>query len=186
MGTIDSAGKHTNFLEEMKERTVAYFTNLYAADNRQPPLPNLNITVKGRPFAEQNVKFRALPNEEEVWNSLKNMPNGKAPGMNGITSEIVKHHWKTMKNSIIATILHFFKTRRMLRFLNLAVLTLILKKNSSERLEDYRPISCMGVSYKILSKLLAARLMAILLGMLRPNQTAFIKTRRISDAIGLA
>lgn len=151
-----------------------------------PPMPNLNITVECRPTEEQNAKLRASPSEEEVWKSLKNMPNGKVPGMDGITSEIVKYHWGTMKNAIVAAVLHFFRTRRMLKSLNHAILTLIPKKNMSERLEDYHLISCLGVPYKILSKLLVAHLMNILSGMIKPNQTTFIRSRRITDAIGLA
>lgn len=74
----------------------------------------------------------------------------------------------------------------MLRSLNLAVLNLIPKKLTPETLADYRPMSCLRVVYKIFSKILAARLMTILPGIISPNQTAFIRGRRITDAIGLA
>lgn len=42
------------------------------------------------------------------------------------------------------------------------------------------------MTYKIFSKILASRLMAILPGIISPNHTAFIRGRRITDAIGLA
>lgn len=106
--------------------------------------------------------------------------------MDGITSEIIAHHWSSMKNDITPAVLYFFNTKRMLSSLNLAVLTLIPKNRTPERLEDYRPISCLGVTYKIFSKILACRLSIILPGIISPNQTTFIRGRRIIDAIGLA
>lgn len=186
MGTLDSGGEQTNSLEEMKNRAATYFMNLYTTEDRTPLIPNLNIDTNTRPTEEQNVKLRVTPSEKEIWIILKSMANGKAPGMDGLTTKIIKHHWKTVKHIVIAAILHFFYTKRMLRSLNLAILTLIPKKNAPERLEDYRPISCLGVMYKIFSKLLASRLSAVLLDLIAQNQTSFIKARRITTAIGLA
>lgn len=103
--------------------------------------------------------------------------------MDDLTTEIITHHWGTMKDSIIAACQYFFRTKRMLRSFNLAtMITLIPKKTSPNRL-DYRPISCLGVAYKIISKILATRLMTILPEILNPDQTVFIRGRRITDAI---
>lgn len=88
-----------------------------------------------------------------------------------------------MKDDFVAAILHFFNTKRMLKSLNLSTLTLIPKIKVPERLEDYRPISCLGITYKVFSKILTARLMTILPRLVSENQLAFIKGRRISDAI---
>lgn len=91
-----------------------------------------------------------------------------------------------MKANVIAACLHLFRTKRMLRSLNIATITLIPKIVSPERLEDYRPISCLGVAYRCFSKIIASRLMRILPEIINPNQTAFIRGRRITDAIRLA
>lgn len=186
MSTIDVNGAQTNSLEEMNERTIAYFTNLYSATDRLPPIPNLNISYEIRPTIIENAKLRTIPSGEEIQTALKSLPTAKAPGIDGITAEMVKHHWSTMREDITAAILHFFNTRRMLRSLNLASLTLIPKIQNPERLEDYRPISCLGVIYKIFSKILTTRLMNILPTTINTNQTTFIRGRRISDAMGLA
>lgn len=153
---LDVDEKHTNSLAKMKQRAIEYFTELYAAVDRPPLLPNLNITIENKPSNEENTKLRALPSGEEIWNTVKNMPNGKAPGMNGLTSELITHHWSSIKNDVTTAVLHFFNTKRMLRSLNLTTLALIPKKRTSERLADYRPISCLGVTYKIFSKILAS------------------------------
>lgn len=53
-------------------------------------------------------------------------------------------------------------------------------------MEGYRPISCLGVTYKIFAKILATRLMKVLPGIIKPVQIAFIKGHRITDVISLA
>lgn len=186
MGTMDREGNQTHSLSAMKIRAFNHFAKLFDASHRARPIPNLNIDIERRLSEEENAKLRCIPSCEEIWIALASMPNGKAPGMDGITSEILVHHWSMVKNDMIAGILHFFGTRRMLRSLNLAILTLIPKKIAPERLEDYRPISCLSVTYKIFAKVLASRLMKILPELITPNQMTFIKGRRITDAIGLA
>lgn len=186
MGILDSNGTKTDSLASMKERVVTYFTSLYLAHNRAPPIPNLNIFIEESPTTIENTILRAYPTNEEVLKMVKSLPKSKAPGIDGLTAEFIIHHWETVKDDYLAAILHFFTTKRMLRSLNLATLTLIPKVQQPERLEDYRPISCIGISYKFFSKLLATKLMAILPRLISLNQLAFIKGRRISDAIGLA
>lgn len=187
MRTIDEEERQTNSMEEMKSMAVDYFTTLYVAENRTPPIPNLNLNAENRPSVEENAKLRAFPNEEEIWRTLKSMSNSKTPRMDGITLEIIAYHWSHIKKDILQAVFHFFRTKQMLiRSLNLAVLTLIPKKLTPKKLDDYRPISCLGVVYKIFSKILATHLMSILPGIISPNQTAFIKGKKITDVIGLA
>lgn len=186
MGTIDNRGNQTNSLEEMKRRATEYFDELFSAQSRPRPIPNLNINIIGGPDFVENAKLRAIPSTDEICDVVKNLPRNKAPRMDGLTSEIVAHHWQVMKKSIIDAITYFFSTKRLLRSLNLATLTLIPKVRVPERLKDYRPISCVGVVYKILSKILSVRLMFVLPKLISDNQTAFIRGRRISDAIRLA
>lgn len=186
MSTLDEEGNQTHSLAAMKARAVEHFRKLFDAGQRSTPIPNLNIEIAKRPSEVENAKLGCLPSENEIRTTLLSMPRGKAPGMDGLTKEIMVFHWNIIKADITKAILHFFGSRRMLRSLNLAILTLIPKKNALERLDDYRPISCLGVTYKIFTKLLASRLMKVLQDILCPNQTTFIKGRRISDAITLA
>lgn len=92
MGTLDSEGKQTNSMEEMKSRAVSYFTSLFSSSPRQTPIPNLNITIEGKWSEIENAKLRAYPDSAEVWKALNGMPNGKASGMDGISSEIISKH----------------------------------------------------------------------------------------------
>lgn len=66
MGTLDINGTQTNSLTEMKNRVISYFTVLYYAPERAPPIPNLNIVFEGCPTVEENAKLRVFPSEDEI------------------------------------------------------------------------------------------------------------------------
>jgi hypothetical protein len=62
-------------------------------------------------------------------------------------------------------------------------LTLVPKTKSPQSLGDFRPISLLGCIYKLLAKVLAARLASVI-GSLIPNtQTAFLKGRQLVEGV---
>lgn len=58
---------------------------------------------------------------------------------------------------------------------------LIPECDNPQSLVDYRPISLLGCLYKILVKLLAARLRRVLSSIIAPNQFGFLSNRNILD-----
>lgn len=69
---------------------------------------------------------------------------------------------------------------------NASFLTLIPKIDGPENLGDFRPISLIGVFYKILAKLLAERLKKVIGKVISNTQCAFIKGRYILDGVLIA
>jgi hypothetical protein len=61
--------------------------------------------------------------------------------------------------------------------------TLIPKVNSPFGLGDFRPISLLGCLYKLIAKVLAARLAKVMNSLVAPNQSAFIKGRNLVDGV---
>ena len=53
-------------------------------------------------------------------------------------------------------------------------------------MNDYRPISCCNIIYKVISKILANCLKTILNAAIEPNQSAFIKWRLLLENVLLA
>jgi hypothetical protein len=73
-----------------------------------------------------------------------------------------------------------------LRSINGSYITLIPKKDSPQTVSDYRPISLLNSSIKLLTKLLANRLQEPIKQLVHKNQYGFIKTRTIQDCLAWA
>lgn len=85
-----------------------------------------------------------------------------------------------------ATIREFFESGMLLRALNATWITLVPKCLNPTSMVNFRLISCYNVLYKCITKLISNRLKLCLPGMIRRNQSAFAKGRRIGDNILLA
>lgn len=66
------------------------------------------------------------------------------------------------------------------------ILTLIPKFPGATIIENYRPVSCYNTIYKVISKLLVAKIKLLLRSIILPNQSAFIKGRLFLENVLLA
>lgn len=120
--------------------------------------------------------------EDEVWDTIKNMPLDKAPGPDGFTDRFYRTCWQTIKNDIMLAIgaLHGGESRH-LHLLNSAFMVLIPKKEDADSVGDYRPISLVHSFAKLVTKIMANRLAPRLHSLVSVNQSAFVKGRCIHD-----
>ncbi|CAN1159810.1 LINE-1 reverse transcriptase homolog [Linum perenne] len=122
----------------------------------------------------------------EVRKAVFGMANEKAPGPDGYNAFFYKNSWTKIGGEVMETVRYFFEEGVMPSQVNSLILTLIPKKTNAAEMKDYRPISCCNVLYKIVSKVLANRLSAVLPDLISCTETAFVKGRRIGDGIMLA
>ncbi|XP_071727693.1 uncharacterized protein [Rutidosis leptorrhynchoides] len=64
---------------------------------------------------------------------------------------------------------------------NASFFSLIPKKDNPIFVQDFRPISLIGLQYKIIAKCLATQLALVIDEVISPEQTAFVKGRQILD-----
>jgi hypothetical protein len=90
--------------------------------------------------------------EQEVWITIKNLPNNKAPGPDGFTGKFYKNCWPVIKDDLMRAIGAVWRRDfRNLRLLNSAFITLLPKREGADGAVDYRPISLIHNFAKLMT-----------------------------------
>lgn len=126
------------------------------------------------------------PTSEEITDIMFKLNPNKSPGPDGLTYGFYKASWSFVGEEVIRSISRFFSYPFMPFATNATILTLVPKFPGATIVKDYRPISCCNTIYKVISKLLVTKLKPILPSIILPNQTAFIKGRKLLENCMLA
>ncbi|WJX53700.1 hypothetical protein P8452_39668 [Trifolium repens] len=165
----------------VRTATVEFFQNHFAGSvwNR-PTLDGLNFVTVAE---SQNEALIAPFTLEEIEDMVKSSDGSKSPGPDGFNFAFIKAFWDLMKCEVRILFDQFHGNACLPKSLFSYFITLIPKVKSPQSLGDFRPISLLGCLYKLVSKVLAARL-AKVIGSLIPNtQSAFIKGRNLVEGV---
>jgi len=121
--------------------------------------------------------------KEEIDKIIKLLPSDKAPGPDGFNGMFMKKCWPIIKEDFYALCQDFFDCNINLESINNSFITLVPKVNNPESVNDFRPISLLNSSIKLITKILAERLQRVILQLLHDNQYGFIKSRTIQDCL---
>ena len=133
-------------------------------------LPSLELD---RPFTEN-----------EIQQAIKDLPSEKALGPDGFTSDFYKHCWEIIKPDVLSAFHAFYIHHNgALEHLNRAQVVLILKTEIATKPKDFRPISLIHSFAKLLTKVMANRLVMYIDKLTSASQSAFIKRRCILQDI---
>ena len=121
--------------------------------------------------------------EREIREAVFQMEHNKAPGPDGFPAEFFQFFWKTIKADLLQLFVEFHKRELPLHSMNFGVITLLPKKEDATKVQQYRPICLLNVSFKIFTKVLTNRLSTVAQKIIRPSQTAFIPGRHILEGV---
>lgn len=99
MKLIDEDGAQVTTLEQMKDRVVRHFLELFECSPYIPPL--IDVAFDVQVSIELNAWIRSYPIEEEVKASLFSMLRGKVSGPDGIPVDILRLHWELVKHDLL-------------------------------------------------------------------------------------
>ena len=137
-----------------------------------PQLTSVENDILAAPFSEN-----------EVLEAISQMKNNKAPGPDGFPAEFYKKCWHIIKGDLLPMFNDLFSGQLQLFQLNFGTITLLPKKTVAVRIEQFRPICLLNVSFKIFTEVGTNRLTQIAHAVVQPTQSAFMPDRNILEGV---
>ncbi|PNX79256.1 cysteine-rich receptor-like protein kinase [Trifolium pratense] len=168
-------------VEEVKGFVKNYFENNFREswENR----PNLNRVLFHSLSIEDNTFLLEPFSLDEVREVIWNSDGNKCPGPDGFNFNFLKACWEIIKYDIMDFMHEFHSNAVLPKAITASFLALIPKKDHPQALSVYRPICLVSSLYKILSKVLAARLKKVMGKLISEVQSAFLPNRQILDGV---
>ncbi|GBG79859.1 hypothetical protein CBR_g30124 [Chara braunii] len=143
--------------------------------------------MEGRPIslmvwaAERERRLAEWDNIQEE--KQKRWTKGKSPGVDGLSVEFYAVNWGVLGSLLVELYNEVLVGGKLGKGMTHGVITVLFKKGDKAEVRNWRPISLLNVSYKILAKSLARRLSKCLLELVEKNQGAFVQGRSIFNNI---
>ncbi|CAI5484319.1 unnamed protein product [Closterium sp. Yama58-4] len=130
-------------------------------------------------------RLTAAWSEKEVKSAFHAMAKNKAPGNDGLPKELFEEHWDVLGKHFMALVESFTETAVLPASTKSAVTILLHKKGGRDAVENYRPITLLSFTYKVLARVVADRMKRVLNEVISLEQYGFLPGRRLSDTVGL-
>ena len=105
------------------------------------------------------------------------MEHNKAPGPYGFPAEFYQNFWDAIKLDLLALFGYLHSGQLEPFCLNFGQIILLPKVNEAERIQQYRPICLLNVSFKIFPKVPTVRLNSMADHVVCPSPTLFFYAR---------
>lgn len=170
--------------EDFAKTVKCYFENIFwASDGNYEEAINVIRMVVSE---EDNEKLIALFSKEEFKATIFYMNPDKSLGPDEFNLGFFQRFWNNIDDDVFSACCYWLENLSFLPGLNNTNLVLILKCESPTSMKDLMPIALCNVVYKILSKVFANRLKAILDKFVSFEQSAFAPRRAIIDNVLVA
>ncbi|XP_057958536.1 uncharacterized protein LOC131151298 [Malania oleifera] len=180
-----SNGKPTSSLQQIADEFLEFYKGLLATEEVCTDVDPL-VVAKGQILSDNHlVQMVRDIEDEDIKEALFSIVEDKSPGPDGFTSCFFKKAWGAIGKDFTHAVKEFFVKGRMLKQINHAINTLIAISNHASTVQDFRPISCCNVIYKVISKIMVSRIRPCLDYLVNPAQSAFIGQRSMIDNVYL-
>nr|GEW75572.1 RNA-directed DNA polymerase, eukaryota, reverse transcriptase zinc-binding domain protein [Tanacetum cinerariifolium] len=132
-------------------------------------------------LSEQCNDIKRMVSKEEIKAAVWDCGTDKSLGPDGFTFGFYRQFWPIIEEDVYTVVSYFFNYCDIPNGCNSSFITLIPKLPDAKLVKDFRPISLIGSTYKIIANNLANRLVAVLGDIADEVQSAFIAGRQILD-----
>ncbi|XP_058768386.1 uncharacterized protein LOC131642116 [Vicia villosa] len=155
----DAQGRKLTEHSDIENEVIRFYDNLIG--KTAPKMRHVDITVlrQGAQLEDPDRAMLIQPvTDKEIWEALSGIGDTKAPGIDGFSARFFKGAWTVVGEDVKKAVQDFFKHERLYPAVNCALVTLIPKKKDAKTMKEMRPIACCTTIYKIISKILTARM----------------------------
>ena len=170
---------------EIRQLTRQFYQNLFTAEPVSPEAQNTLLHDLPQLPADKVTQLDEPISLDEYTFALKNIANGKTPGVDGIPCEFYKKFWSLLGNDFHQVFQKSISDGLLPTSCRRAVITLLPKQGDNSLLKNWRPISLLCSDYKIFTKALSLRLKQVLQDIIHVDQSYTVPGRQIFDNIHL-
>jgi hypothetical protein len=171
--------------EQCNEEIFDFYKELYQKRKCSAPSSKLKKVLEDLPKltpADTSRLARPITMAEVSTTLFQRMNDGKSPGSDGLTVAFYKKFWENLKEPFFKCLVASLKEGELTVSQKRSIIRLIQKKGKDPTtLKNWRPISLINCDTKIFSRLITARLEAVISKLCSPEQLAYIKGRSISE-----
>jgi hypothetical protein len=170
--------------EELKKYITSYYKNLFGPPHES--LIRLDETRRddiSQVTEEENRLLVENFSEEEVKKVMFQMEHNKSSGPDDFSVEFYQVFWEIIKGDLMALFHEFHHGSLPLFSLNFGTIILLPKSVEALKIQQYRPICLLNVSFKIFTKVLTNRLTSVAHRVIQPTQAVFLPGRNIMEGV---
>jgi hypothetical protein len=144
--------------EDILEHAIEYYKTLFGPSEK--PLFDLDPDCwkhEEKVTEEENEALTKPFSLEELRVAIFTMETNTAPGPDHIPVEFYQKSWKSIKLDLFDMLNEFWGHKLDLGRLNYGIITMIPKMKEANKIQHYRPICLLNVSFKIITNILMLR-----------------------------
>ena len=122
---------------------------------------------------------------DECYTALQGMARGKTPGSDGFPMEFYLAFWRVLGADLVRVLNLAYEAGTLSVSQRRGLIVVLYKKNDRLETKNWRPISLLNVDYKIATRALSGRLLAVLPSIVGSDQTCGVRGRTISENLVL-
>ena len=177
-------GRWISDSNEIREAFYIYYSQFFK--NNHSELLGLGSLVLSSLSSSSKSFLVSYISEQEMEIALHDLSDNKAPGPDGMNIKSLKFLWPFIKDKMSGFIGNFCNSCTLPPGVNSFFIALVPKIPNLVTIKDFRPISLINSSIKVLLKILTSRLATQMSTLVADNQTGFFKGRKAAESILVA